>query len=72
MMTAIFFHRIIASEGEMSAATGILFIDLIIRPFLKFGFKFYFVGFIILFLVYGFIAYKSVKSAYLTDNSYPY
>ena len=56
----------------MSAATGILFIDLLVRPCLKFGFKFYFIGFILLFIVYGYVAYKSVKSAYLTDNSYHY
>ena len=51
----------------MGAATGMVIIDLLIRPLLKFGFKFYFVGFGLLFLVYGFIAYRAVKSAYLAD-----
>ena len=54
----------------MGAGTGILFIDLLVRPLLRFGFKFYAIGFTLLFLVYGFIAYKAVKSAYLADRGY--
>ncbi|MCA0314792.1 MAG: hypothetical protein LCH63_13295 [Candidatus Melainabacteria bacterium] len=52
----------------MGAATGLVIIDFVLRPLLRFSFKFYFIGFIILFLVYGFIAYKTLKSAYLSDN----
>ncbi|MBN9396470.1 MAG: hypothetical protein J0H83_14575 [Candidatus Melainabacteria bacterium] len=52
----------------MSAASGIIFIDMFVRPLLRFSFKFYFVGFILLFIVYGFIAYKALKSAYLSEN----
>jgi hypothetical protein len=54
----------------MAAGTGILFIDLLLRPLLRFGFKFYVIGFTLLFLVYGYIAYKAVKSAYLADRGY--
>lgn len=54
----------------MGAATGFLFIDMLVRPILKFGFKFYFVGFFVLFLVYGFIAYKALQSAYLSEQNY--
>ncbi len=54
----------------MGAATGFLFIDMLVRPILKFGFKFYFVGFFALFLVYGFIAYKALQSAYLSEQNY--
>ena len=54
----------------MGAATGFLLIDFLVRPLLRFSFKFYFVGFILLFLVYGFVAYKALKSAYLSDGQY--
>jgi hypothetical protein len=54
----------------MGAATGLLLIDMLCRPILRFSFKFYFVGFTLLFIVYGFIAYKALKSAYLSDRQY--
>lgn len=54
----------------MGAGTGIILIDYLARPLLRFGFKFYAIGFTILFLVYGYIAYKAVKSAYLADRGY--
>jgi hypothetical protein len=54
----------------MGASTGLLVIDFLMRPLLRFGFKYYFVGFILLFLVYGFIAYKALKSAYLSEHQY--
>jgi len=54
---------------NMGVSTGIILIDLLIRPLLRFGFKFYYVGFGLLFLVYGFIAYTAVKSAYLSDRN---
>jgi hypothetical protein len=54
----------------MGASTGFLVIDYLCRPLLKFGFKYYFIGFILLFLVYGFIAYKALKSAYLSEHQY--
>jgi hypothetical protein len=53
----------------MGAGTGILLIDFIVRPLLKFSFKFYIVGFILLFLVYGYIAYQALKSSYLSDQN---
>ncbi|MBU6451692.1 MAG: hypothetical protein KGS72_07950 [Cyanobacteria bacterium REEB67] len=54
----------------MSASTGILLLDVVCRPFLKFGMKFPVVMFITLFLVYGAIAYGALKSAYLSENHY--
>jgi len=54
---------------SMGVSTGMLIIDYLVRPLLRFGFKFYFVGFGLLFLVYGFIAYTAVKSAYLADKN---
>ena len=54
----------------MGAATGLIFIDMLVRPILRFGFKFYFGGFFVLFLVYGFIAYKALQSAYLSEQQY--
>ncbi len=54
----------------MGAATGFILIDMLVRPILRFGFKFYFVGFFVLFLVYGFIAYKALQSAYLSEQQY--
>ncbi len=48
--------------------TGLIIIDMIIRPFLKFGMKFPLVGFTLLFLVYGFIAYQALKSAFVADR----
>lgn len=53
----------------MGVGTGIILIDLLVRPLLRFGFKFYFVGFILLFLVYGYIAYQAMKSAYLSEQN---
>ena len=53
----------------MGASTGILLIDFLVRPLLRFSFKFYVVGFIILFLVYGYIAYQALKSSYLSDQN---
>ena len=54
----------------MGVGTGMVIIDFLIRPLLKFGFKFYVVGFGLLFFIYGFIAYKCVKSAYLADKGH--
>jgi hypothetical protein len=48
--------------------TGLIIIDMIIRPFLKFGMKFPLVGFSVLFLIYGFIAYHALKSAFVADR----
>lgn len=52
----------------MGVATNILAIDFIVRPLLRFGFKFYVVGFLILGLVYGYVAYHAIRSAYLSDQ----
>ncbi|HEY9714835.1 MAG TPA: hypothetical protein V6C72_15310 [Chroococcales cyanobacterium] len=51
-----------------SASTGILFLDYILRPFLKLALKFPTVGMLFLFAIYGFIAYITVKSAFLEDH----
>lgn len=76
-MVARYYYRLfaLAPQGRgicfmMGAGTGIIFIDLLARPLLRFGFKFYLIGFTLLFLVYGYIAYKAVKSAYLADRGY--
>lgn len=52
----------------MSAATGILFFDFIIRPFMKVGMKFPIVLLIALIAVYAAIAYVALRSAYLSEN----
>jgi len=54
----------------MSASTGILLLDFICRPFLKFGMKFPVIGFVFLFLIYGLVAYGALKSAFLSENPY--
>lgn len=53
----------------MGVGTGIILIDFIVRPLLRFSFKFYVVGFILLFLIYGFIAYQVMKTAYLSEQN---
>lgn len=53
----------------MGVSTGLFLIDYLLRPILRFSFKFYLVGFILLFLVYGFIAYQAMKSAYLSEQN---
>ncbi len=51
-----------------SASTGILLFDVVLRPFLKIIMKFPIVGLVLLCLLYGTIAYKALKSAYLADQ----
>lgn len=46
------------------AASGLLLIDYIIRPFLKIGMKFPLVLLVVLSLVYGYIAYFALRSAH--------
>lgn len=53
----------------MGAGTGIIFLDFIMRPFLRIGMKFPTVGIIILALVYGYVAYLALKSAYMSGES---
>lgn len=53
----------------MNAATGILFLDIMIRPFFKVAMKFPMIGLILLFAIYGCIAYIALKSAYLAENN---
>jgi len=62
-------HSFNWGSASMGAGTGILLIDFIVRPLLKFSFKFYCVGFLILFLVYGYIAYQALKSSYISDQN---
>lgn len=49
------------------ASTGILLLDFIVKPFMKFALKFPVAGIMFLLLFYGFIAYHVVKSAYLSE-----
>lgn len=51
-----------------TASTGILVLDYIFRPVLKIVMKFPIVGLVLLCLLYGMIAYKALKSAYLADQ----
>jgi hypothetical protein len=51
-----------------SASTGILVLDYVLRPFLKIIMKFPVVGIVLLCMLYGVIAYKALKSAYLADQ----
>jgi len=53
----------------MSAATGILFFDMLVRPFFKVAMKFPLMGFLILFAIYGVVAYVALKSAYLAESN---
>ena len=71
MVGRLFVENTLSLWGSksMGAGTGILLIDFIVRPLLRFSFKFYVVGFIILFLVYGYIAYQALKSSYLSDQN---
>jgi hypothetical protein len=48
-----------------SAASGIIWFDIVMRPFFKFAVKFPIVGFIGLLVVYGTVGYYALKSAYL-------
>ncbi len=54
----------------MSASTGIVLLDLVMRPFLKIGVKFPMIGLFILTLVYGYIAYIVVKSAFAQTEAH--
>jgi len=60
--------RLKQQVSSMSAATGIVLFDMLIRPFFKVAMKFPLVGFLILFAIYGVIAYVALKSAYLAEN----
>jgi hypothetical protein len=48
----------------MSASSGILLIDMLVRPFFKIGMKFPIVLLIMLSLFYGYIAYFALRSSY--------
>jgi hypothetical protein len=52
----------------MGASTGILLLDFIFRPFLKFGMKFPIVGIGLLMVIYGYIAYMVLKSTYMAES----
>ncbi len=53
-----------------SAATDIIFIDRCITPFAKIFEKMPIVMMLILFLLYGTIAYFLLRSAYMTDHQH--
>jgi hypothetical protein len=48
----------------LSAASGFIFVDMLIRPFCKLGIKFPVVGLIFMTILYGSIGYLVLKSAY--------
>ena len=51
----------------MSAATGIIYLDVLVRPFFKVFMKFPIFGFFLLIALYGFVGYLVLKSTYLTE-----
>jgi hypothetical protein len=59
-----------AAAGKLLVRQPAFHLSIFDASMLKFGFKYYYVGFILVFLVYGFIAYKALKSAYLSDHQY--
>lgn len=46
------------------AGSGLLIIDFLVRPFLKIGMKFPLILLVLLTLLYGYIAYFALRSAY--------
>jgi len=52
-----------------TASSGIMLIDMIFKPFFKIGEKFGIVCVILVCILYGYIAYVALKSAYLSDHS---
>jgi hypothetical protein len=48
-----------------SAASGIIWFDIVMRPFFKFAVKFPIFGLACLLIVYGTVGYYALKSAYL-------
>jgi hypothetical protein len=54
----------------MNAASGILFFDMLIRPFFKVAMKFPLVGFVFLFAIYAVVAYAALRSAYQAENNF--
>jgi hypothetical protein len=52
---------------SVSASTGLILMDMLIRPMLKFGMKFPIVGILLLCIVYTVIGYHAVKSAFFSD-----
>ncbi|MBN8661645.1 MAG: hypothetical protein J0M35_14865 [Candidatus Obscuribacter phosphatis] len=53
----------------MSAATGIIYLDFLVRPFLKVAMKFPAIGLFVLFVIYAAIGYVALKSAFLSDHT---
>lgn len=51
-----------------SAASGLILIDMLIRPFYKVAVKIPLIGFMFLMVLYGFIGYIVLKSAYLSSD----
>lgn len=57
----------------MQAVSNFFFIDFILRPFAKIFEKMPFLMFAILILLYGYIAYLVLKSAWVAEkNQHPY
>lgn len=53
----------------MNAATGILYLDILVRPFFKVAVKFPAIGFILLLALYGVIGYIALKSAFFEGGN---
>ena len=51
-----------------TASSGIMLIDMIFKPFFKIGEKFPIVCVVLVCLLYAYIAYVALKSAYLSSD----
>jgi len=51
-----------------SAASGLILVDMLIRPFYKLAVKFPIIGLFFLMIIYGSIGYAVLKSAYLSEH----
>ena len=51
-----------------TASSGIMLIDMIFKPFFKIGEKFPIVCVVLVCLLYAYIAYVALKSAYLSEH----
>lgn len=52
-------------------AVGLFYIDFVARPFAKIFEKMPLIMFFVMVLLYGYIAYLVLKSAYKAENNYP-
>jgi len=52
----------------LSAASGFIFVDMLMRPFFKIGIKFPIIGLLCMMILYGSIGYLVLKSAYMHND----